>query len=129
MTPQQIFNTVATHLFTQGQQSRDDAYFGKCGYKTKTGLTCAVGCLIEDYYVSDMDLLDSSDIKTVYYRFRKILPEWIEGNMELLEYLQAVHDNTTNWATVDLMKESLTEVASKHNLDYSVLNKFERFGS
>ncbi len=127
MNAQEIFDTVATHLFTQGQQSRD-ACFGKCAYRTKTGLTCAVGCLIQDYYVSDMDLIQDSDIKTVYYRFKKILPEWIEGNMELLQYLQLVHDCTGNWATVDLMKESLTEVASKHNLDYSVLDKFERFG-
>jgi len=128
MNAQEIFDTVATHLFTQGQQSRD-ACFGKCAYRTKTGLTCAGGCLIQDYYVSDMDLLDFSGIETVYRKFRKILPEWIEGNMELLEFLQAVHDNTTNWATVDFMKESLTEVALKRNLDYSVLNKFERFGS
>lgn len=128
MEAQQIFDTVATHLFTQGQQSKDDAYFGKCAYKTKTGLTCAVGCLIQDHYVSDMDLLDSSDIESVYYAFRKILPEWIDENMELLQSLQGVHDNTTNWATVDLMKESLTEVALNHYLDYDVLDKFERFG-
>lgn len=128
MDAQQIFDTVAIHLFTQGQQSRDNGWSGRCAYKTKTGLTCAVGCLIQDYYTPDMDLLDNVDIESVYYTFRKTLPEWIEDNMELLQYLQSVHDKTTNWATVDLMKESLTEVALKHYLDYSILDKFERFG-
>lgn len=128
MNEQEIFDTVATHLFTQGQQSRDDAYHGRCAYKTETGLTCAVGCLIQDYYKPEMDSLDNSDIETVYYRFRKILPEWIDENMELLQSLQGVHDNTTNWSTIDLMKESLTEVALNYYLDYDVLDKFERFG-
>lgn len=49
LTRQEIFNKVAIHLISQGRKAFSSE--GECLYKTKEGLKCAIGCLIdaEDY--------------------------------------------------------------------------------
>lgn len=47
MTPQEVFNTVATHLFEQGEMAYDGSK-ESCMYRTDDGLKCAVGCLVPD---------------------------------------------------------------------------------
>lgn len=129
MNAQEIFDTVATHLFTQGEQARNDGYCGRCAYRTDEGLTCAVGCLIQDYYDPEMDKLQFVDIQSIYNAFNDKLPEWIGENINLLSGLQTVHDSSMCWATPDLMKEYLIMIAEEYELDYSILDKFERFGA
>jgi hypothetical protein len=129
VTPQEIFDTVATHLFTQGHRAYDNN-LEQCAYKTPDGSMCAVGCLIQDYYKPEMDSnAYGSDIQTVYGVFKNDLPNWVKDSLGLLTSLQDVHDADCSWNSVDTLKAALKEVALKCNLDYSVLNKFERFGS
>jgi len=128
MTPQNIFDTVATHLFTQGHRAFDDG-LNQCAYKTPDGSMCAVGCLIRDYYKPEMDKnAYGTDIRTVYGLFKSDLPDWIENNLKLLGALQDVHDVDYNWNSVDALKAALISVAIHNELNYSVLDKFERFG-
>lgn len=130
MTPQQIFDTVATHLFTQGHRAMSEDGT-TCLYRAPNGDTCAVGCLIQDYYIPEMDKGDfllSSGITEIVMRFYDILPEWIVRNVKLLGALQDVHDRTSPWRSVDAMKASLEFVAIESDLDSSVLNKFDKFG-
>lgn len=129
MNSQEIFDTVATHLFKQGEQARGDRILGRCSYRTDEGLTCAVGCLIQDYYDPGMDNMHSSDILSVYKEFKDKLPEWILTHMVLLQTLQGIHDETLNWSSPDMMKEALIDLAEVKGLDYSILDKFERFGA
>lgn len=50
MNKQEIFDKVATHLLTQGKQSRlnPEDTRGICAYRSKDGSKCAAGCLIPD---------------------------------------------------------------------------------
>lgn len=128
MTPQEIFDTVATHLFTQGHRAFDDNLV-QCAYKAQDGSMCAVGCLIRDYYKPEMDRNPhGTDIRTVYSLYKSYLPDWIENNLILLGALQDVHDVDYSWDSVDTLKDALKYVAVDHGLNYSVLDKFERFG-
>lgn len=128
MTPQEIFDTVATHLFTQGHRAFDDN-LNRCAYKTQDGSMCAVGCLIQDYYKPSMDRnAYGTDIRSVYSLFKSDLPDWIGSNMKLLVLLQDVHDVDWSWNSIGNLKSVLKKVALDYGLNYSVLNKFERFG-
>lgn len=49
LTDQEIFDTVARHLLSQGKRSTE---FGFCTYRSEDGLKCAVGCLIADEFYS-----------------------------------------------------------------------------
>jgi len=46
LTPQQIFDKVATHLMTQGKQAHNER--NECVYRGLGGTSCAMGCLIPD---------------------------------------------------------------------------------
>lgn len=125
MTLQEIFDTVSTHLFTQGHRS-----FGGedniCLYRAPNGDMCAVGVLIKDYYVPEMDkdvdpMYAGTGVNSLIERFRDILPSWVEENADLLFDLQHIHDR---WSSEEEMKFELKIVASRYNLDASVLNKF-----
>jgi hypothetical protein len=51
MNHQDIFNTVATHLMTQGKQARDSSTATSgCRYRGEDGTKCAIGCLIKDEF-------------------------------------------------------------------------------
>ena len=128
MTPQEIFDTVATHLFTQGHRAFDDN-LNQCAYRTQDGSMCAVGCLIQDYYKPSMDTnAYGTDIRTVYSLYKSDLPDWIESNMNLLVSLQDVHDVDWSWNSVDTLKDALITVAIHNELNSDILNSFERFG-
>jgi hypothetical protein len=47
MTPQEIFNKVATHLLKQNCQAREGEHAGQCLYYGPNDTKCAVGCLID----------------------------------------------------------------------------------
>jgi hypothetical protein len=51
LSNQEIFNKVYVHLLAQGRKSEEkDA--GSCAYRSPEGLSCAVGCLIQDEFYS-----------------------------------------------------------------------------
>jgi hypothetical protein len=124
ITPQEIFDTVATHLFTQDKQAKDYnsnicLYFDK-----KTGNKCAIGCLINpDVYSSEYeknnvyDLIYFSEMKN-YIEFSNFL----NRNKNLLDILQEVHDDEENWKSSYNMKSKLANVAIYYNLNYDILN-------
>jgi len=55
MELQELFDRVVKHLLTQNKRANDDGYSG-CKYRTKDGLSCAVGCLIADgHYNTELE--------------------------------------------------------------------------
>lgn len=126
MTPQEIFDTVARHLFTQGERAgrehRDEHgefYDFECLYRAPGGKTCAVGCLIpDDAYRPSMEG-SGADLLCRMYADR--LPEWMPLNVDLLDRLQGAHDYHINWKDDAAMKFALGVAADAHGLDKSIL--------
>jgi hypothetical protein len=121
MTPQEIFDTVARHLFTQGERAGDD--FG-CFYRGPCGTKCAVGILIPDAaYHEDMEgcsvagLFDPEACKLDEFS----LPAWMAEHVNLLQRLQNVHDVPDHWIDDERMRWELSLVATAYGLDDSVL--------
>ena len=122
MTPQEIFNKVATHLFTQGTRAMLDpeCESGQCMYRGPNGSKCAVGVLIPDkLYRKNMEtftingLLDDEKV---------VLPAWMAENRELLWALQSTHDLHLAWDSSMAMRRKLRGVAEAHGLDATILN-------
>jgi len=90
MNAQQIFDTVARHLFTQGKAAQDDS--GMCRYRNEDGTRCAVGCLIPDELYDPR--METHGFAQLIQEFRADLPDFmLEGqNPNLLARLQRVHD-------------------------------------
>lgn len=124
MDAQEIFNTVARHLFKQGERAvkRGDVV---CKYRAGN-LKCAVGALIPDeLYDPDMDKEfgeDGTGVRSLVNRFGNVLPSWFDEHWRLLESLQLVHDRLDNWNTTDDMRQDLKEVAMSYGLDDHILD-------
>lgn len=132
MTPQEIYDTVAKHLFTQGKRSGEptDSTAFSCMYRGPGGTKCAVGAIISDeVYNPDMEgqsvvgLFDPD--ATAEGGFE--LPAWMKENLSLLMALQDAHDYSWYWHATTSMKSRLQEVAQRHKLSAAVLDdlKFE----
>jgi hypothetical protein len=126
MTPQEIFDTVARHLFTQGERAGvlvaddvdGDPDFA-CKYRAPGGRSCAVGVLIPDKaYREDME---GTGIMGVYTAFSGVLPGWMADNLKLLTSLQSVHDDYHSWKSTATLREALFIAADFHGLNASVL--------
>lgn len=82
MTPQEIFDTVAEHLFSKGGPALDEGE--NCVYRTPDGRMCAVGRLISDELAalgngaSVMSLIQRAKDKEIK------VPEWLHENESLL---------------------------------------------
>ncbi len=124
MTPQEIFDTVATHLRTQGRKAMTS--YGKCSYRiydetSQRMLKCAVGCLISDEaYTADMETKDIHSLCNQGYK----IPEFFFGNRWLLYSLQIIHDSSPiDVGTGDFImaevEERLQTVARERGLNYS----------
>ncbi len=129
MNAQEIFDTVAKHLFAQGQQSisreADDKDGWTCVYRGPNGLKCAVGALISDeLYVVDMEY---NTVGALLTNPRFTFPTWMHGlkNGSLLRSLQRVHDEAVNWHTGKVLREALEGVAKTHDLSAAVLEGLE----
>lgn len=123
MTPQQIFDKVCIHLFTQGERSIKDE---KCLYRGPKGRSCAVGCLISDKdYRADMDEEDGGMTARRLVKVYTHLPIWFIENSELLSWLQSEHDENRTWVSSDTLRWHLKRVGQRHNLDVEVLNSEE----
>ncbi len=113
LTQQKIFNKVAKHLLTQNKKAYQD---GGCVMKTKSGLMCAVGCLIPDSMWNDNNatMVGQSDKWKEYVGFSK--------NWGLLGALQSVHDGykPSQWF------KQLSIVAKGRKLRTTELNKFKK---
>lgn len=100
-TAQQVFDQVATHMLTQGQQSRGD---DGCRYRDGP-LKCAAGCLIAD----DEYAVDFEDTGWRTLVERTLVPS---AHEHLIAKLQCVHD----FADPEDWLERLACLAQEHRL-------------
>ena len=101
MSVNKIFYKVQKHLLKQNERAEDR--YG-CQYRTDSGLSCAVGCLMtDDIYDSSLEGSNLNDIGV-----RKALTPIVGVNYELrllklnlLQRLQEVHDSepVEHWAS------------------------------
>jgi hypothetical protein len=123
MDKQEIFDTVARHLFAQGERAYDREE-GTCKYRREgqgKQLKCAVGALIpDDNYDPGMDDPNySTSIRGVLARADEkgyVLPDYFTKEQELLSALQTVHDYEINWRHEGELKNALSLVAIKYGL-------------
>ena len=88
---QDVFNRVINHLVSQGQKSV--SVDGLCLYRSPSGASCAVGCLIsEDDYSPSME---GADVGFVVREYKSL--QWLRKFEELLDDLQDLHDLDCNW--------------------------------
>lgn len=120
MTPQEIFDTVATHLFAQGKQAVSD---GACVYRAPDGSKCAIGCLIADeFYLSVFEGREVNDLLLLH---SDELPDWFDDNCDLLDRLQSIHDRVENFDSSEQMRFSLRRAAHAYKLSPAVLDGLE----
>jgi hypothetical protein len=116
MTPQEIFDKVATHLLTQNKRSIGfDGSVKCCRYRALDGSRCAVGCLIPDNeYSETMEGARVRKLTGVLDRLE------LRAHVDLLAHLQATHDSyePCQW------RDNLRLVAIKHGLNTSVVEAF-----
>lgn len=116
-TAQEVFDQVATHLLTQGKPSMSEG--GGCFYR-RINLKCAAGCLISDEeYLREMDEDDSSWEGLIN---RGLVPK--TNHSELIQSLQAAHDNTSIKDWIIGIKQSLGRVAKDLGLSSKIIENF-----
>lgn len=121
MQPQEIFDKVVDHLFTQGEPAMKP-YTVACRYRGDNGQKCAVGCLIpDDLYDTDMEGHSVSDLDVLFP-----MPDYIVDNMKMLSRLQTLHDMSYSTSTYsklpftnEYLNEGFTKIAALHNLSYT----------
>jgi hypothetical protein len=126
MTPQEIFDKTAKHLFEQGRPAK--AFGGMCKYQLRLGdkvLRCAVGCHIPDAAYSPA--MENRSIADLMAGFSSQLPAWFADNVDLLRSLQHRHDADSGWKSTAGMQEYLADVATNYNLNTDVLETL-KFG-
>ena len=118
--PQDIFDTVVKHLFTQGKPAMDD---GTCMYRGPDGAKCAVGVLIaDDEYRHGFEFRELPDLLSLIDGTP--LERRLSKNLRLLRDLQAAHDtrdNRTQEGRFDLqaLERDLFTIAHRHDLEYN----------
>ena len=119
-----VFCYVRSHLLTQNKKSQiteqdddiDEMSNTFCAYRSPDGLSCAVGCLIEDnHYSVGLEKNNVTDM-AVKAAIIKSLPDW-EFNEELLGDLQYVHDVVS----IEKWEAHLTILSSNFNSNGSYL--------
>ena len=119
MTPQEIFNTVALHLFAQKCRSASGPEgMMTCLYRGPNGTKCAVGALIPDeLYNPDME----HNILQELMKFTEFeLPSYFADNLNLLSDLQRNHDSRMNWTAPSILASKLRLVARSFKLSSKV---------
>jgi hypothetical protein len=128
MNMQEIFDTVAVHLFKQGRRAVTSHPLTNqvlCQYLTDNGLKCAVGCLIpRDRYVL---LMENMGVRVLLDKFGVILPDWMSDpeNISLMAKLQYIHDDRCSWYSPKYLAAKLREAARYDDIDVSILTKLE----
>jgi len=100
MNKNEIFKKSTTHLIKQGKQALD----GKCMYRSRQGLQCAIGCLIRD---EDYDpMMEGREVS--WLKRHDLLPDYLNVDLVFLSDLQDLHDehfkNGINSRFLDQMK-------------------------
>lgn len=120
---QKLFDKVVNHLVAQGKQSIGHFPSGDegCLYRSKDGLSCAVGCLIEDkHYTRDMENREPG-YPVVTEGLRKSGVSTDASTLQLLRELQRIHDNDGCWDVIGFIGHfDLAQVASNFKLHYEV---------
>ena len=110
MSMREIFNKVEKHLLKQNEQSIDATtlLFGNgegenCRYRTDSGLSCAVGCLMtDDMYDSSLEGDSVTDVAVVeaLTPIIGVSPRHQAKKIDLLNRLQIIHDDgqVDTWA-------------------------------
>lgn len=90
MMAQEIFDRAVRHLLTQRKRSAQPDGERRCLYRGPDGLKCPVGALIPDeLYKPEMDVMPIDEV----FAFPEIAEFFGQENQELLENLQAIHDD------------------------------------
>lgn len=122
LSEQETFETVARHLFKQGERAMLHGY---CQYRAPDGMKCAIGCLFTDEEYEP--LMESHSVKDLYNL--NVLPNRLykEVLMPLLVELQNVHDTSRLWNKTETMKEALKTIGQQFGLRSDFLDelKFE----
>lgn len=118
MNRQEIFDKVVTHLLTQNRKALGE--FGGCRYRTKDGLSCAVGCLLDDETAAKCDHPEAHHPFKVFpstaaYAVQEFLPPDLQAELPLLNTLQEVHDT----GDVQTWPDRLRRVAEQYELQYN----------
>lgn len=131
---QEIFDTVATHLLTQNEQSLD-VYSDACMYRGDRGLKCAAGVLIpDDKYFSAMEKKNAngSVVWPVIAEALQVPVGELVGDADsgssfydtatanLVDELQKIHDNEP----VRTWRIRLHSLAVRQGLNSDVLARF-----
>ena len=120
---QQIYNTVRDHLLSQGQRAlevvgRSGMTAIACKYRiVKNGqiLKCAIGCLIDDVYYSELlegRTIRSESVQGAVAASIGVALKEIYAEHSFLGGLQRIHDNTPLY----LWKQELVNLADRYNL-------------
>lgn len=122
MTPQEVFDKVATHLLKQGEQARRAARTisgqtaSMCAYRGEVGKKCAIGSLIEDdEYGEWMEGAGVSDLLSPLCKETpRSLRDRLGEHQQLLLDLQGVHDGVmpSEW------RDTLHNVACNRDLEW-----------
>lgn len=89
LTPQEIFDTVKTHLLTQGRQAKLNG--DMCAYHADNGDMCAAGRLIPSHLYDPT--MECKTIKQVFRLYPEVAEHIGKDNLVLVEALQDLHDN------------------------------------
>lgn len=124
MSPQEIFDVSAIHLFVQGKRAQDEKFVNCI---SDDGSMCPVGLLIgEDYFP---ELESNRTLRWLIENHTDMFPDWFIENVGLISGLQSIHDKQRNWEDIDIMKSSLESLAEEYNLKTYILDDFEKFGN
>ncbi len=113
MTPQEIFDTVVTHLAEQ--KKRASSPEGMCRYELPDGRRCAVGCIMNDSERSWSLVYEGCIASLVLIGYGKLRP-FFKENLGLLTTLQKAHDDP-NHTGVNGLKNRLKIIAHEYELD------------
>ena len=132
MTRQEIFDKVVRHLAEQGKQASVPGHLRRpiCKYRTPEGLSCAVGCMIEDeHYHAGLETEGVFDHPIIEAVGRSIGRELDCLDCDLLCDLQCIHDDPLNWKRLDSrplpagLAQELRRVARGWGLNANVVNE------
>lgn len=119
MTSQEVFDTVAKHLFGQGRPAAKLDEFGDpdgCFYRSADGLKCAIGALIpDDQYDPEFE---GSAASTIAHA----IPSLHGVSSSLLDCLQGVHDSGEPWRSTEAMRKALRDVAKDCKVKTAILS-------
>jgi hypothetical protein len=107
-TPEDLFRTVARHLFRQGCQSTLEKNPTECLYRGPQGRKCAVGFLIPDSSYSSA--MEGRGIDSLIEDFGGVLPRAILDNSSLLNRLQHIHDSHSPSSSLTFREHLLYEL-------------------